>query len=588
MDTPAMAKTWQNDCNFPPSMVQYCKKGGVRVRRLLLAVLCLLLLALPVRGAEAGNTMEVTAVVDGDGSCRMAVKLTLHLNGAERLVLPVGHGARDATVNGTAAKVQQLDNIQALVLESPAGFQGVQTCTLTYTLPSCIQEEESRILRLPLVPEGLAYPIDRLSFRVTLPGNFSEMPVFTSGYYGEDVDNYMTISVSGPEITGSINTVLRDQDSLILTMEASPALFPRSYEAGKLYAIACLATFGFGLLGLLYWLLRLRWRPVRAAVQAQAPVGVGPGEVGCRLLARSPDLPLMVVSWAQLGYLTIHVGQDWAVTLHKRMDMGNERSAYERGLFQALFGREQLADGGGERFQALQKRTAAASPRVQGQFQQTGRPFWVRLLGCLMGLCAGVAAGDLGAPGVSWRIALVVLWGLSWAAAAWLLQDGFRSLLSWERRPGLLSLGACVFLLVTGLLAGCLGLSLVCCLTQCLLGLLVLFGGRRSEAGRQTISALLGLRRYLRTVDRKQLHRVLQQNPGYYYDMAPYALALGADRQFARRFDRMRLPACPWLVTDFPTENSAQEWYPLLRQVIRALRGRFPAPTRQKQPAGRR
>ena len=109
-------------------------------------------------------------------------------------------------------EVQQLDNIQALVLESPAGFQGVQTCTLTYTLPSCIQEEESRILLLPLVPEGLAYPIDRLSFRVTLPGNFSEMPVFTSGYYGEDVDNYMTISVSGPEITGSINTVLRDQD----------------------------------------------------------------------------------------------------------------------------------------------------------------------------------------------------------------------------------------------------------------------------------------------------------------------------------------------------------------------------------------
>ena len=126
-------------------------------------------------------------------------------------------------------------------------------------------------------------------------------------------------------------------------------------------------------------------------------MGVGPGEVGCRLLARSPDLPLMVVSWAQLGYLIIHVGQDWAVTLHKRMDMGNERSAYERGLFQALFGRELLADGGGERFQALQKRTAAASPRVQGQFQPGGSPLWVRLLGGLMGLWAGVAAGDLGA-----------------------------------------------------------------------------------------------------------------------------------------------------------------------------------------------
>ena len=100
-----------------------------------------------------------------------------------------------------------------------------------------------------------------------------------------------------------------------------------------------------------------------------------------------------------------------------------------------------------------------------------------------MGLWAGVAAGDLGAPGASWRIALVILWGLSWAAAAWLLQDGFRSFLSWERRPGLLALASCIFLLATGLLAGCLGLALVCCLVQCLLGLLVLFGGRRSEEG---------------------------------------------------------------------------------------------------------
>lgn len=58
--------------------------------------------------------------------------------------------------------------------------------------------------------------------------------------------------------------------------------------------------------------------------------------------------------------------------------------------------------------------------------------------------------------------------------------------------------------------------------------------GRRSEEGRQTLAALLGLRRYLCTVDRKQLHRILRQNPGYYYDMAPYALALWIDRQFAR------------------------------------------------------
>lgn len=556
------------------------------MKRFLLAVLCLVLLAAPVGAVEPGNAMEVSAIVGEDGSCQMTVGLTLQLDGkAEQLVLPVGSGAREAAVNGAAMKVRRLDGIYGLVLDSSAGLRGTQTFTITYTLPECILEEETRTLRLPLLPEGLAYPVDRLTFRVTMPGTFSETLGFTSGYYGEDVDNYMTVSVSGREISGSVNTGLRDQDSLILTMPASDDLFPRRYEAGTLEPVARLAALGFGLLALVYWLLRLRWQPVRAVAQAQAPVGVGPGEVGCRLFARSPDFPLMVVSWAQLGYLTIHVGQDWAVTLHKRMDMGNERSAYERGLFQALFGRELLAEGGGARFQALVKRTAASKPRVSGQFHRSGRPFWVRLLGALMGLCAGVAVGDLSAPEVSWRIVVVILWGLGWAVASWLLQDGLCSLLSWEVQPGILALGAGVAILLTGALAGCMSLALVCCLTQCLLGLLILFGGRRSEAGRQTLAALLGLRRYLRTVDRKQLHRILQQNSGYYYDMAPYALALGADRQFAGQFDRMRLPACTWLVTDFPLESEAREWYLLLRQVTRVLRGRLPRPARQRQTA---
>ena len=168
---------------------------------------------------EPGNAMEVRAVVGEDGSCQMTVELTLQLDGkAEQLVLPVGSGARDAAVNGAAMEVRRLDGIYGLILDSSAGLRGAQTFTITYTLHSCILEEEERTLRLPLLPEGLAYPVDRLTFRVTMPGPFSETPGFTSGYYGEDVDNYMTVSVSGPEISGSVNTGLRDQDSLILTM----------------------------------------------------------------------------------------------------------------------------------------------------------------------------------------------------------------------------------------------------------------------------------------------------------------------------------------------------------------------------------
>lgn len=560
------------------------------MKRFLAVLCCLLFVALPARSAPAaggGNTLQVTSVVNSDGSCQMTVQITLQLEQAvSQLTLPVGSGARDAAVNGAAVRVRKVSGMSAVILEQESGFTGTQNLMLTYTLPDCVRAANDWKLILPLLPEGLAYPVDQMTFQVTLPGVFSELPDFTSGYYGEDIDNYMTVSVQDNVISGAVNTALRDQDSLILSMATSPELFPRTNEAGRIYPTARLAGFACAVLALLYWLLRLRWRPVWAAPQCQVPVGVGPGEVSCRLLARSPDFPLMVVAWAQLGYLTIHVNQDWAVTLHKRMDMGNERSDYENKLFRALFGREQIADGAGRRFQELRAQVSASRPRVRGQFRRrSGKPVWTRLLGALMGVCTGVGAGDMLAPPVKGRLVLLILIGLLCGTAAWLLQGGFRSLLSWDRRPGILALAGGASLLLLGAVSGCAGLAAACCLVQCLVGWLTVFGGRRSEIGRLTVQALLGLRRYLKTVGRKQLRRILSRNQNYYYDMAPYALALGVDRQFARQFAGERLPPCLWLVTDFPQGGRAEEWYPLLRQVTQILRGKLPRYTEAKPAA---
>lgn len=540
------------------------------------ALLCCLLLVTAAGAAGSGNTMDIDARVSSDGVCQMSVQITLNLaQPVESVTIPLGSGAREASVNGVEMPIRQVAEVPSVVLTSETSYTGQLSLALHYTLTGCLDQDWNLVL--PLLAGGLAYPMDAVSFRIVLPGTFSQLPVFTSGYYGTDVDNYMTVSISSGEITGTVDVPLLDRESLTLTMETDPALFPRESGTGLFAPAAWLCALGLALLALLYWFIRLSWKPFRPVVQTQPPVGAEPGELGCKLFAHSPDLPLMVLSWARLGYLAIHVSQEQAVTLHKRMDMGNERSAYENQLFRQVFGHGQLADAGSRRFQAIRQQVAASRPQVQGLFRKSGLPVVVRLLGALSGgfFWVGMADAAWGRPG--WTVAA----GLAGAVAAWLIPPGFTAPFSWNRRPGWLALGAGGIALAFGVITGCFWAAFAFCLVESGLGLLILFGGRRSPAGRQMVQAILGFRQQLKALANPA--KVLAQNPNYYYDMAPFALALGVDRQFAARFETLRLPPCPWLISDIPLGNRAPEWYPVLRQVTQVLRGKFPGGNRRRR-----
>ena len=70
----------------------------------------------------------------------------------------------------------------------------------------------------------------------------------------------------------------------------------------------------------------------------------------------------------------------------------------------------------------------------------------------------------------------------------------------------------------------------------------------------------------------------MQTNTDYYYELAPYALAMGVDKRFAQRFGHLRQPVCNWLIADMGSVNTAMDWYPILRDVVKAM------DTLQKRP----
>ena len=75
-------------------------------------------------------------------------------------------------------------------------------------------------------------------------------------------------------------------------------------------------------------------------------------------------------------------------------------------------------------------------------------------------------------------------------------------------------------------------------------------------------------------VSKQELQRILKANPNYFYDLAPYALALGIDKTFARRFGRLRMVECTYLIRSSSGLMTAAEWAAMLHSAVNALDAR--------------
>ena len=124
---------------------------------------------------------------------------------------------------------------------------------------------------------------------------------------------------------------------------------------------------------------------------------------------------------------------------------------------------------------------------------------------------------------------------------------------------------------------------------QLLAGLMLSFGGRRTEEGRQAAASVLGFYYYLLTVDKNEIRRINLQDSDYFHNLAPYALALGMDKIFAKKFGNQGIVPCPYLTTGMDGHRSALEWSALMRKTVAAMdsrRRQMPLERLQKIIAG--
>lgn len=546
------------------------------MRRIFALLLCFVLFATTAYAENAASGVQAVANVSADGSCQISLSMTVRLeNPVDELEIPLGQNVSNVQLNGISANLRRSGGFTSVKLTGLGkGVTGTVPVAVSYTVNSVVVTDEKTGARSVAVPlmAGFSYPVEQVNFTVTMPGTFDAVPTFLSGYHEQDIESHITSEVQGATVTGTVNTTLKDHETLTMTLAVPEGMFPQGRAAGGSLSFDATAMIVLGVLAALYWLAFLADVPRFPLRRSTPPVGVNAGTVGCYLVHRGADLTMMVLSWAQLGYLFIHLDDNGRVLLHRKMEMGNERSAFEGRVFRDLFGKNETVDATGYRFARLSERVSASSARFSwGMKRGFGNADVLRLLGCGVCLFAGVAIGDSLTSSPAWRVLLMLFLGAGGAVGGWYIQKGMQFLRLRDRLELWVSLGCCALFLALGHIAMCPVYAWCAVGGQLLIGLMAANSGRRTENGKRTRDEILGLRRYMRRVSKAELMRILRTNPDYYYTMAPYALALGVDKKFARNFGSLRLPGCTWLIRGMERPNTAGEFAVMLRDAAEAM-----------------
>ena len=517
-----------------------------------------------VLSETAYKSVTVSCTVDEKGRAYVSQTLELSIVGAlQEISFTFPESAKSPKVEGYKTKSETKNGVRVLTVSNEAGFSGVVTFQLSYNQSGLVTAgEASQTLTLPLLSPQ-AYPIAALSFAVTLPAEFASSPSFSSGYYQDVIEDLMTVTSSGGVVTGLTSTPLQDNDTLTMSLTLPEGYFSGSFGSGAgsivLLVLAGLCT----ALALFYWFRTLRNKTLRVSARSLPPDGVNPGDVPFLLAGGDADFNMLVSYWASLGYLSFFINQAGHVILRRRMEMGNERRAFERKLFLLLFGDESYCDGASLHYKKVGSKAMAVIPRYWARRiyqKRSGSPALARLLCCMACAFSTMLAMDALAPETLHTLYMITALVAGFAFCYFLQHACSAYYLNNWLLTGI-GLGCGFLMLLVGVLGGAGLLTVITGGAAVFIGWQTAHGGQRRPEGDDIVAQTLGFRRFLLNATDHHAQQMLRRDPQYYYKMLPYAEAMGQGRRFTGLFHGVRLEPCPWYEAAAGTPTTPAAFY---------------------------
>ncbi|WP_422482253.1 DUF2207 domain-containing protein [Pleomorphochaeta sp. DL1XJH-081] len=423
-----------------------------------------------------------------------------------------------------------------------------------------------------IVGEDWEVPIESFSFSITFPKPVDVGDInFSRGLWGTTSAEGVTweLSSDGLVVNGR-STTLQPGEAVTVRVQMPEGYYDERtdyqfyYRIGLIVASILLVGFAW-----LTWSRHGRDKDLIIVPNHEPPEGMSPLDVGY-IIDESldpKDVTSMIFYWADMGCLTI-VEEGKEFSFIKGHDPKNV-SKHEKQIFDAFFsagsnGVVKSKDLKGDFFRAYQKlkgtvdshyrgERALASAKSRNRAALTTLSMLLPAIGyslSLTGNYPGVATIVLAVLGIGESIALLLVWHLMFRI--WHIRK-IGGKLAWTLVL-LLVLGGSWFILV---LAGwfvdapinaiLLG-STVLLIANTLISFFAIITRQRSDYGRRVLEQVLGLREFIATAEMEELKRMIDSDPEYYYHILSFAIVLGLERKWAKKFASLAIEPPSWYV----------------------------------------
>ena len=527
-----------------------------------------------IEGETAIRTMEVTAAVDEAGRAGVSVLIEMNIVGTvDELRFSFPEGAKNTRIIGYAGRAKRENGIKYLTIKQRGGFARNVKLEMTYTMEGLVSlGEDSQILTLPLLSLQ-DYRVGSLTFAVAMPEMVQTRPRFQSGYYNELVEDVMTVRTEDVWVVGVMKEIMRDNDTLSMTLVVPDGYFVGRHGQSKLPVVLTVLTLVLLAAALLYWLILLRSPMLKVRSRSLPPDGVNPSDLPYLLCGGDVDFNLLISHWAALGYLSIHVSKSGHVLLQRRMDMGNERRRQEQKLFALLFAEEDVCDGASVRYKRVGEKAGQVIRKYWNKrlFEKdSGSPTLANGLCWLACAFATMVAMDAVAPGAGHGFFLVL--ALIAGAAMGIMINrapGAYYLSSWLYVG--IGVACALLMLIVGGIGGATLTVLPAVVVTAFLGWQTCHGGKRRPYGDEVIAQSMGFRRFMLHASEHHVMQMLVRDPQYFYRLLPYAEAMGLGKRFVSLFHDCRLEACPWYSVSKGKPTTAESFYVRYKDTLDLL-----------------